>query len=200
MKNILAWHRMEIRRRSAAPWLIVALLGACSNTPEPKTAQVAGERCKALSPELVIGSGSRLNAVAGKAGLPVRLKIYQLTNESSLLQSFFDDIWADDKSTLGETLLEQREITIYPDSTEAFTLPLNPNAHSLGAVALFQQPRGRDWLVSFDIPPPSQLSPCPTTGPTIAIWLNQMKVQDGAGRVELPPSSLAKPTAGGKNN
>lgn len=170
----------------------LAITSSCSSPPESKT-PVPPATCEELPPRIVIGAGGRLNTEPGSPGLPVQLKLYQLTTEDALREGFFDDIWADDSAVLGESLLETRKVTVFPDTTQQFTWPRNPRANTLSAVALFREPRGRDWLVSFDFPAGTATAPCPSQGPLLTLWLDRMKIQDGAGRVAPPlPEASAR--------
>lgn len=69
-----------------------------------------------------------------------------------------------------------------------------PESRVLSAVALFREPRGRDWFVNYDLAPAPKEPPCPPAEPRISIWLDRMKIQDGEGRIE---ASAAAPMEGG---
>ena len=80
--------------------------------------------------------------------------------------------------------MNTRELTVFPGKSQKLTLELIPDSRVLSAVALFREPRGRDWFLNFDLEQPKTEGPCPEAEPRISIWLDRMKIQDGEGRVE----------------
>jgi hypothetical protein len=56
----------------------------------------------------------------------------------------------------------------------------------LAVVALFREPQGKDWFVSYQIEPPRTKPPCPDKDSRIPVWLDRMQIQDGAGRESAP--------------
>jgi type VI secretion system VasD/TssJ family lipoprotein len=134
--------------------------------------------------DLVIASGARLNSAEAGAGLPVQLRIYQLSSESALAVARFEDLWKMDADVLGDALLERRELTVYPDSVQNLEWEARPAARSIAAVAIFREPVGRDWTMSVSLPAPRQTPDCPEERPRLSLWLDGMKIRDGAGRAD----------------
>lgn len=182
-------------RVSAFGAISVYFLLGCSSSAPPAAAPKPPEPCAEPRPHLTIAGGDQVNAGADGRGLPVQVRLYQLKSEAKLLNAFFEEVWKDDAKTLEGDLLSMREVTVFPGKSEQLDLEPAPEARVLAAVALFREPRGRDWFVNYDLAAPKQEPPCPPARPRISIWLDRMKIQDGEGRVEAagdaPPGEPA---------
>jgi type VI secretion system protein VasD len=135
-------------------------------------------------PRVSVTASEQVNAGPDGRGLPVQVRLYQLKSEAKLLNAFFEEVWKDDSKTLAEDLVAVRELTAFPGQTERFSLDQSPDSRVLAAVALFREPRGKDWFVSYNLLLAKQEPPCPPSEPSISIWLDRMKIQDGEGRVQ----------------
>lgn len=166
------------------------LLG-CSSSAPPAEAPKPPEKCVDPRPRVILAGGDQVNAGADGRGLPVQVRLYQLKSEAKLLNAFFEEVWKDDAKTLEGDLLGMREVTVFPGKSEELDLDQAPDARVLAAVALFREPRGRDWFVNYDLAVPKAEPPCPPERPRISIWLDRMKIQDGEGRIE---AATAAPT------
>ena len=171
-------------------------LGCGSSAPPPETPKPP-EPCVDPKPHLIIAGGDQVNAGADGRGLPVQVRLYQLKSEAKLLNAFFEEVWKDDAKTLEGDLLGMREVTVFPGKSEELDLEQSPDARVLAAVALFREPRGKDWFVNYDLAGAKKEPPCPTAQPRISIWLDRMKIQDGEGRVEAGQAVPAEPAASG---
>jgi type VI secretion system VasD/TssJ family lipoprotein len=83
---------------------------------------------------------------------------------------------------LADDLLNVVELTVYPDKSQMVDLEPAEGANKLGVVALFREPQGKDWFVTYELdstPPPP---PCPKKNPVIKVYLDRMQIQDGEGR------------------
>jgi type VI secretion system protein VasD len=165
----------------------------CSSPPPP-AAPAPAKACEAPQPEITIAASDRVNAGPDGKGLPVQVRLYQLKSEARLMNAFFEEIWKEDQKTLAEDLLNTREVTVFPGKSQKLALEQLPDSRVLSAVALFREPRGRDWFLNYDLTQAKPEPPCPEAEPRISIWLDRMKIQDGEGRVESESSS---PAAGG---
>jgi type VI secretion system protein VasD len=178
--------------RLSAPAIALLLLGCSSSAPPPAT-PTPPEPCVAPRPRITIAAGEQVNAGVDGRGLPVQVRLYQLKSEAKLLNAFFEEVWNDDAKTLAEDLLGMREVTVFPGKSQGLELEQLPDSRVLGAVALFREPRGRDWFVTYDLLLAKKEPPCPPPEPRISIWLDRMKIQDGEGRVEAagqaPPAN-----------
>jgi type VI secretion system protein VasD len=174
---------MRLRAPSAVILFFSSL--ACSSAPPPPPAAPApAEPCVAPRPRVTISASGQANAGVDGRGLPVQVRVYQLKSEAKLLNAFFEEIWNDDAKTFADDLVSKREITVYPGQSQSFELDQSPDSRVLSAVALFREPRGKDWFVDYDLALAKKEAPCPPAEPRISIWLDRMKIQDGEGRVE----------------
>jgi type VI secretion system protein VasD len=177
---------------------------ACSSSqPPPPEAPAKPEKCVEPRARVTITASEQVNAGPDGRGLPVQVRLYQLKSEAKLMNAFFEEVWNDDAKTLEGDLLGKRELTAFPGKSQEVVLEPMPEGRVLGAVALFREPRGRDWYVNYDLPLPAQEPPCPPAEPRISIWLDRMKIQDGEGRVEAAggaPRGEAAPSSSDRDS
>jgi type VI secretion system VasD/TssJ family lipoprotein len=172
-------------------WIFGAALG-CAAAPSP-SAPAPASVCQREAASLTLAASEQVNANAGGPGLPVGVRLYQLRSDTRLRNAAFDAIWQDDKAALQGDLLEMSEQTAYPGQTLNWKVQLSPEASVLAAVALFREPKGKDWFVTFDLEPVRAKPPCPAAEPQISLWVDRTKIQDGRGHeTQVPgtPSSL----------
>jgi type VI secretion system protein VasD len=178
-------------------WGLVACSSNSTLPPEP-------EKCKLQVLSGAILASPRINPTTTGEPRPVQLRLYQLKNDTSFLNSTFEQIWQDDKTALGDALVKSDELTIYPDTRTEFKFKRDDAAQFLTAAALFREPKGRTWFTSFELPPPPTAGSCGAkcTGPECAdagaeqdyriyIWLDGMLVQEGSEHAEsFPPGRV----------
>jgi type VI secretion system protein VasD len=187
---------LELISSVRLPSAIGALFAiACSSSQPPPEAPAKPEKCAEPRPRVTVTASEQVNAGPDGRGLPVQVRLYQLKSEAKLLNAFFEEVWNDDAKTLEGDLLGKRELTAFPGKSQELVLEPLPDSRVLGAVALFREPRGRDWFVNYDLPLPAQEPPCPPAEPRISIWLDRMKIQDGEGRVEAAGGASQGETA-----
>jgi type VI secretion system protein VasD len=180
-------------RLTARHGFVALFLLACSSAPPPEAeAAKPPEKCVAPRPHVTITASAQVNAGPDGRGLPVQVRVYQLKSEAKLLNAFFEEMWNDAAKTLAEDLVSVRELTAFPGQTEQFDLDQSPDSRVLAAVALFREPRGKDWFVSYELALAKQEAPCPPSEPRISIWLDRMKIQDGEGRVQAGEGAPAE--------
>lgn len=172
-------------RLTARHGFVPLFLLACSSAAPPAESAKPPEKCVSPRPHVTITASPQVNAGPDGRGLPVQVRVYELKNQSKLLNAFFEEMWNDDAKTLADDLVSKRELTAFPGQTEQFDLDQSPDSRVLAAVALFREPRGKDWFVSYDLVLARQEPPCPPSEPRISIWLDRMKIQDGEGRVQV---------------
>lgn len=190
-------------RLTARHGFAALLSWACSSAPPPPAEAAKPEKCVSPRPHVTLAASPQVNAGPDGRGLPVQVRVYELKSEAKLLNAFFEEMWNDDEKTLADDLVSKRELTAYPGQSERFELDQSPESRVLAAVALFREPRGKDWFVSYDLAVATQEPPCPPSEPRISIWLDRMKIQDGEGRVqsgegapaEAEPSSSGSPSS-----
>jgi type VI secretion system protein VasD len=166
-------------------------LSACgSSAPPPPKA--APKPCAPVRPTLAITATARVNAEATGEGRPVQVRVYQLRSDARLRTASFEDIWQNDAVTLDKDLLAVEEHTLFPRETKLLPLTPQPGAGTLALVALFREPQGKDWFVTYEIGEPRTTPPCPKAGARIPVWIDRMQIQDGAGR-EADSEELTPP-------
>jgi type VI secretion system protein VasD len=155
-------------------------LGCGGAAPQGVAAPV--KPCQALPLSLSFAATGRSNALSTGEGRPVQLRVYQLKTDARLRTASFEDIWQNDAKTLEGELVSSEEHTIFPGEKQTITVAAKPDAAYIGVVALFREPQGKDWFVTYEIAPPKSQPPCATKPTPIPIWLDRMQIQDGAGR------------------
>ncbi|MEO8183869.1 MAG: type VI secretion system lipoprotein TssJ [Deltaproteobacteria bacterium] len=170
-----------------------ALLALGCAAPPPPAAPGATPACQREAAALILAAGEQVNANAGGPGLPVAVRLYQLRSDARLRNATFDSIWQDDKAALKGDLLEMSEQTAYPGQSLRWKLSLSPEASVIAAVALFREPKGKDWFVTFDLEPLRTKPPCPATEPEISLWVDRTKIQDGSGHETRVPGTPPHP-------
>jgi type VI secretion system protein VasD len=159
---------------------VVLCLFGCSSAPPPAPA-APPKPCKPLEPTFSVTATKRVNAVAAGEGRPLQLRIYQLKSDARLRAASFEDIWQNDKKTLDTDLVTVEQHTIFPGETKAFSVAPSPDAQSLAVVALFREPQGKDWFLTYEVTPPGE-PPCPAKPAPVPVWIDRMQIQDGSGR------------------
>lgn len=172
----------------------LSVLGCSASAPPP--AKEPPKPCEALPPELEILATDRVNATAAGEGRPVQLRIYQLKADTALQSASFEEIWQNDASVLEKDLVKVDEQTVYPGRSSRLKIELTGGADKLALVALFREPQGKDWFVTYDLDVTAPPPPCPTKPPTITVFLDRMQIQDGQGR---EASELGKSEASDAN-
>lgn len=169
--------------------LALLTLSSCSSSPQapPKTPQ---QTCPVLAPKLEITASARVNATTAGEGRPVQLRVYQLKHDAALQNATFEEIWQEDRSVLEGDLVGVVQLTAYPGKTEVVELEPDKSANKLGVVALFREPQGKDWFVTYELDSTPPAPPCPETAPRIRVFLDRMQIQDGQGRSAAPESEL----------
>lgn len=176
----------------------VASLGAlgCGGPPAPAAPPEPPKPCQALPLTLALTATERANALSGGEGRPVQVRIYQLKSDARLRTASFEDVWQNEAKALEGEVVSSEQHTVFPGQKQSITVQPKPDAAFLGVVALFREPQGKDWFLTYEIAPPQSAPPCPKKADPIPLWLDRMQIQDGAGRENEPPSAAAEPAAG----
>jgi type VI secretion system protein VasD len=159
-----------------------AFASGCGGTAPPPVAVAAAKPCQALPLQLAFTATPRSNALSTGDGRPVQLQLFQLKSDARLRTASFEDIWQSSAKTLEGELVSSEQHTLFPGEKKTITLAPKPDAAYVGVVALFREPQGKDWFLTYEIAPPKAQPPCETKSTPIPIWLDRMQIQDGAGR------------------
>jgi type VI secretion system protein VasD len=169
--------------------ILLTLLGiaACSAAaPEPKV--VKKETCPPVATRIELSASDRSNATQEGNGRPVQVRVYQLHSDTKLRGATFEEIWQKDKEVLAADLKCVAEYTVFPGKSQSISVDRNPDANFLGLVALFREPKGTDWYVTYELTSPPQSPPC-AKATTIPVYLDKMQIKDGEGRGDSMESS-----------
>lgn len=177
-----------------------ALVASCGSSPSPEP-RPAAKPCSAVRPTLAIAASERVNATAAGAGRPVQVRVYLLKGDARLRNASFEEIWQNDAEILQGDLIQVDQHTLFPGKSQQVRLAPKGEARHVAVVALFGEPQGKDWFVSYELLPPRTRPPCPREAPKLAVWLDRMQIQDGDGRAEEPapeepPGTDASSTGG----
>ncbi|VVM55690.1 type VI secretion system lipoprotein TssJ [Pseudomonas fluorescens] len=99
---------------------------------------------------LTSDGGNQLNPDASGTPLSVVLRVYQLTSLERFASVDADSLWDDPQKALGNTLIENREITLLPGMGQVDKWPLNKAAGYVGVAAFFRNDEDSRWKVAFD--------------------------------------------------
>ena len=86
-----------------------------------------------------------LNNYGSESGLPVVVRVYQLSDDAAFKSAAFRDLWKRDAEVLGSSLLSSKEIVMRPDSKESFSVPLDEKTKFVAGFALFRNPDAVKW-------------------------------------------------------
>jgi type VI secretion system VasD/TssJ family lipoprotein len=91
-------------------------------------------------------------------------------------------VWQNEAKALEGDVVSSEQQTVFPGEKKNLTVTPKPDAAFLAVVALFREPQGKDWFLTYEIAPPKSEPPCPAKRDAIPIWLDRMQIQDGTGR------------------
>lgn len=171
-----------------------ATLVACAGTPPT---------CKVPSAvELELETSDRINIDQGGEALPTIIRMYQLKNLSAVQSASFDDLLDRPKETLGEAVVQEDEVTIYPGQIVVRRFEREEKADFLVGVAIVRNPVGTAWrtIQEFPIPgDPCQEQDDPEAAPTvmdlrIRFFLDEYRIESVNNYAGLPMRSCPKGT------
>ncbi|AZF13687.1 type VI secretion system lipoprotein TssJ [Pseudomonas sp. R3-18-08] len=95
-------------------------------------------------------AGNQLNLDADGKPLSVVVHVYQLSALERFASGSADDLYATPKQTLGNTLIDEREIILLPGMGQTDTWPLNKATRYVGVAGFFRSDEDSQWKVAFD--------------------------------------------------
>lgn len=129
------------------------LLSACmGGPPKPSTVTVN-----------VIGQKG-MNAGPDGSDRPVTLFLLRLKSAAKLNGADLFALQGDPSTILGADLLGMDRLTVAPGGSAAKTLAFEPEATTLGVVALLRDPAGKTWRATQNISPGSTVTVNATLG------------------------------------
>lgn len=199
-------------------------LGAFTGLPACVKDVVAvqpAKRCELQVVTLDVIASKMINPTPEGEPRPVQLRIYQLASDIRLQNASFEEIWKHDADTLKDDLIKVDELSVFPDSRTEVHFERDQSAQAVVAVALFQNPKGRSWHQTFELPPAPGKGACgapcegpecdagPKLDPHFSIWIDGTRVDNGDEHTEDPPpgrtqivtlKSKAAPAAAGSGS
>ena len=161
-------------------------IGACSApAPEPKVAKK--ETCPPVATSIALSASDRSNATPEGTGRRVQVRVYQLHSDTKLRGATFEEVLATDLKSVAE-------YTVFPGKVQEIPVTRNPAANFLGLVALFREPKGTDWYVTYELTTPSPAPPCAKVM-SIPVYIDRMRIGDGEGRGDSMDTSASAPSA-----
>jgi type VI secretion system protein VasD len=197
---LLDGSRTQARLRCGVLALLAGLSAACASLPP--TCRVP------TSVELELETSDRVNIDSEGRALPTILRLYQLRNLSSAQSASFDDMLDRPKEILGDAVVEEDELTIYPGQIVVRRFERNEKADFLVGVAIVRNPVGTAWRTIQEFPIPGD--PCaehedPEYQPTVAdlrvrMFLDEYRIEstNNYGMLQLrscPRGTVCKPGA-----
>ena len=90
-------------------------------------------------------SVSPLNVNDANESAPVDVRVYQLKDDGRFTRARVEDLWTKDSAVLGDDLLAQTKVTVFPGPARTGSLdvemgPLPPECRFIGVLALFSKP------------------------------------------------------------
>jgi type VI secretion system VasD/TssJ family lipoprotein len=97
-------------------------------------------------------SSAILNFDEHYQSLPVKIHIYQLTENEKFINASFYDLWKHPESTLGPTLIKHQSITLNPGEKQTLKTKRKKGANFIAAMAVFRKPSTTHWKVYKKLP------------------------------------------------
>lgn len=173
--------------------------GACGGAaPVAK----APEKCPVQNITVSLLSSDTVNKTSEGEARPVVVRLYQLKGDERLFNASFEQMWKDDKATLGEDLVSTQEIQLYPGTRTDRKFDRRATVNHVVGVALFSNPAGRAWFASLDLPPIPEAGKCgsgcqpgdedcesaSSAAPHLVYYVDGNKIDDGVEHLDDYPT------------
>jgi type VI secretion system protein VasD len=150
-----------------------------------------GKKCEIQVVSLSIVASPIINPTIDGEPRPVQLRIYQLKDDVRLQSATFEQIWKEDATILGPDVVKRDDVFVYPNTRTDVKFDRDPTASHIVGAALFRNPKGRSWYMSFELPPAPGKGDClvpgcedgkcgPNLNPKFSLWVDATRVDDGA--------------------
>lgn len=170
--------------------LALLLLTGCRGCSRPQAPRI----CSSPVP-VSIEATAQVNPDTAGAALPTVVRLYQLRSPTRLEQAEFTDIWQRPKETLADDLVQEVEVTAFPESARQMSLTIQPGAQFLAGVAIVRLPTGTQWRTI--VPLPRSGKPCAgpeqagSPLPAISFHVDRYRIEArsqfaNAGALDLP--------------
>jgi type VI secretion system protein VasD len=149
------------------------------------------KKCELQVVSLNVIASPLINPTLDGEPRPVQMRIYQLKDDVHLQSATFEQVWKEDATVLGQDIVKRDDLFVYPNTRTDVKFDRDPSASHIVGAALFRNPKGRSWYMSFELPPPPGKGDCQAPGcedgkcgvdpnPKFALWVDSTRVDDGA--------------------
>lgn len=129
----------SMSRKQTFILLISLFLSACNSLPSTPL-------------NVRVDAAENLNPDTSLVSLPVRLKVYQLSDVTLFKEATFRQLWKSDITTLSATLKDKKELTVNPGETLSIKMPRHPQAEFIAVVGVFRQHEDNGWKTIKPLP------------------------------------------------
>ncbi len=158
-------------------WIVVAMSLAafgCAHAPAPAPKQDVAS-CKQPTVLVSLAATDKVNPALDGRGRPVQIRLYVLKSDAQLQTATFDEVWQNESKAFGEDLLKSQGLTVFPQETKTVSVAPVAGARNLAVIALFREPQGKNWFVSYQLDTPKPGQPCPAEQ-AVRVALDGMQV------------------------
>ncbi|MDK9362927.1 type VI secretion system lipoprotein TssJ [Lelliottia wanjuensis] len=133
-------------RPSRYLWLCLPLLLLSSCGLYQKTKQGTQSVAKAIfyrqveTLHLSFAARSAINADDAQQAMPLRIRVLQLNDRKTFDNTEYTDLLTQPDLVLKESLLTQRQLSVYPGQTVNLDIPMDEKAQFVAVVGLFRKP------------------------------------------------------------
>jgi type VI secretion system protein VasD len=203
---MLRLHATFVVTAATAAALALGGAGVACSSSQPVVVQPP-KTCTLQIVGMTIIASKKINPEVDGNPRPVQLRLYQLKTDNRILNASFESVWHDDKGTLGDDLVKVDEFPVYPDTRMEVKFERDASALFIVGVALFRNPKGRNWWTEFELPPPPGKGDCmfpdpkcagpdcqkeagpPPLAPHFALWIDGTRIDDGADHMDEYPDA-----------
>ncbi|ELY3083844.1 type VI secretion system lipoprotein TssJ [Klebsiella aerogenes] len=127
-------------------WLCLPLLLLSSCGLYQKTKQGTQSVAKAIfyrqveTLHLTITARGAINADDAQQAMPLRIRVLQLNDRKTFDNTEYTDLLTQPDLVLKESLLTQRQLSVYPGQTVNLDIPMDEKAQFVAVVGLFRKP------------------------------------------------------------
>lgn len=108
--------------------------------------------CTISAVKMQLIASSYINPDAKNRALPVLIRVYQLSHADLFNNATFQQLWLNDDQTLGTALIKRQEIILNPQRTATIQIIPDDNAHYIGVIALYRNPKQSQWRIIQAMP------------------------------------------------
>ncbi|MDA8503282.1 type VI secretion system lipoprotein TssJ [Citrobacter sp. Awk 2] len=133
-------------RPSRILWLCLPLLLLSSCGLYQKTKQGTESVAKAIfyrqveTLHLTFAARSAINADDAQQAMPLRIRVLQLSDRKTFDNTEYTDLLTQPDVVLKDSLVAQRQISVYPGQTLNLDIPMDEKAQFVAVVGLFRKP------------------------------------------------------------